>query len=87
MVSEVKTAGQKMPVVAQWVADLRQAVGAERIDAAIRAGQQARREYGRLQAEQGQGAADAWLRRQKFPHGCFWADEGGHTVGLRRAEP
>lgn len=84
--SEVKTAGQKMPVVAQWVADLRRAVGAERIDAAIRAGQQARREYERLQAEQGQAAADAWLRRQTWPHGRVWAEEGGHSVGLRRAE-
>jgi hypothetical protein len=87
VVSEVKTAGQKMPTVAQWVADLRQAVGTERIDAALRAGQQARREYERISAERGPAAADAWHRRQTFPHGCFWAAEAGHTVGLRRAEP
>lgn len=87
MVSEVKTAGQKMPTVAQWVADLRQAVGTERIDAALRASQQARRTYLRLQAEQGPAAADAWLRRQTWPQGRVWAEEGGHTVGLRRAQP
>jgi hypothetical protein len=33
---------------------------------------------------QGEAAAAAWLRRQRFPAGCFYAEENGHTVGIKR---
>jgi hypothetical protein len=75
---------EAMPETAAWVDQLRQALGAERIDAAIRAGQQAQRHYTALQQSHGQGAADQWLKRQKFPAGCFYASENGHTVGIQR---
>lgn len=73
-----------MPVTAQMVDDLRQWLGAERVDAALVAGQQARRKVLALQAEHGEAHAQAWLRRQQFPQGCFWAEEGGVEIGVRR---
>ena len=75
---------QEMPVTAELVDGLRAVLGAEKVDAAIRAGQRARREHAALVASQGQRQADAWLGRQKFPAGLFWASEGGHSVGVRR---
>lgn len=76
---------EEMPVTAAWVDELRAAIGAERVDAAIKAGMQARREHaGRVQAH-GQRQADEWLARQKFPAGLFWASEGGNHVGIKRA--
>ncbi len=75
---------EEMPQTAAWVAELRQALGRELVDAAIKAGQQARRQYQALEQQQGKAAADGWLRRQRFPHGCFFAEEAGHTVGIRR---
>ncbi len=74
-----------MPQTAAWVAELRQLLGAERVDAAIRAGQQTRRKHQQLLELQGKAAADAWLQRQRFPAGCFFAAENGHTVGIKRA--
>ena len=81
---EVKPAAQVMPVTAQIVADLRAWFGAEKVDAAIKAGQQARREHQRRLGQFGQAQADAWLARQSFPLGLFWAEEGAHTVGIQR---
>lgn len=80
-----KTEGMKeaMPITAAWVADLRAVLGQEWVDRAIKASQQARREYARLEAQQGRAQAEAWLRRQKFPHGRFHALENGHTVGIK----
>jgi hypothetical protein len=75
---------QAMPQTAAWVAELRQALGAEGIDQAIKAGQQAKRQHQALCESQGQAAADAWLRRQRFASGCFFAAENGHTVGIKR---
>lgn len=73
-----------MPQVAQWVDELRAALGREVVDAAISAGLKARREHDRLAAEYGPAHAAAWLRRQRFPAGVFFASEGGQEVGLRR---
>ena len=86
MSTESKKEGMReaMPQTAAWVDELRQALGAERVDAAIKAGQQARRQYGALQQSQGEAAAAAWLKRQRFHAGCFFASENGHTVGIQR---
>lgn len=73
-----------MPETAAMVDDLRRVLGAELVDAAIKAGQQARREHQRRVEQFGQVQADAWLARQSFPQGRFWAEEGGHTVGIKR---
>jgi hypothetical protein len=79
-----KKGRERMPATAALVDELRQAFGAERIDAAIAAGQQARREYqARVQAE-GKSSADRWLARQRFPAGCFHAVENGIEVGIAR---
>ena len=71
-----------MPTAAQLIADLRAACGAELIDGALAASQQTRREFKRLQAEQGDRAAHAWLSRQRFPNGRLWLVEGEHNVGI-----
>lgn len=75
---------EQMPVVAAWVDELRAALGAEMVDAAIAAGQQARRRMQQVEIQQGAAAAKEWLQRQRWPAGCFHAEEGGHTVGVRR---
>lgn len=80
----VKKGREAMPEVAAWVDELREEFGAERIDAAIAAGQQARREYLRRVQTVGQAKADLWLARQKFPAGSFWASENGAEIGVRR---
>lgn len=71
-----------MPECAAWVDELRKVLGAERVNAAMAAAQQARREYGRIKAEKGQQAADVWLRRQKWPAGRIYLAEGGKEVGI-----
>lgn len=73
-----------MPETAAMVDELRAAYGAEMVDAAIAAGQQARREYQRRVQAFGEASARAWLARQPFPRGCFWATEAGREVGVRR---
>ena len=73
-----------MPETAALVQELRQVLGTELVDAAIKAGQQARREHQRRVDQVGQPQADAWLAQQSFPLGRFWAQEGGHTVGIQR---
>lgn len=82
MTEEKRKAAAAMPVCAAWVEELRQALGTERVNAAMAAGQQARRAYARIQAEQGQQAADAWLRRQRWPQGRLYLAEGGKEVGM-----
>ena len=79
-----KTAAQVMPATAALVAELRAVWGSERVDAALAAGQQARREFKRLEAAYGREDAEAWLRRQKFPNGRLYACEGGREVGVMR---
>ena len=76
---------EQMPTTAALVDELRQVLGTERVNAAIKAGQQAQRTYAAIQAEKGQPAADAWLARQRFPAGVFWASESGHQFGIKRA--
>lgn len=73
----------RMPVIAAWVDELRAALGAEQVDAAIAAGQRAARQAAQIEAAEGKAAAQAWLQRQRWPAGRFWAEEGGHTVGVR----
>ena len=82
---KVKTAAKVMPITAEFVADLRAVFGVDVVDAAIREGQRARREYASRVQAHGQLQADEWLARQKFPAGLFWASEGGKEVGIRRA--
>lgn len=84
---EQKKGRQLMPLTAEMVDELRALLGAEWVDAAIKAGVQARREYLRLEQEQGKPAADAWLAAQTFPKGAFWAQEGQHTVGMLPPRP
>lgn len=81
--SAAKPSAQTMPETAALVADLRLAFGAEVIDQCLAAGQRARREYARLEARNGPGYAQAWLKAQRFPMGRFWALEGGIEVGVR----
>ena len=73
-----------MPVVAGIVDDLRAAFGPAAVDAAIASGQAMRRKHVEMVAGVGQAQADAWLARQHPAVGSFWAEEGGHTVGIRR---
>lgn len=84
VVREDKPAAQVMPITAQIVADLRRCLGVKFVDVAIKAGQQARREHQRRVDQVGRPQADAWLAQQSFPLGRFWAQEGGHTVGIQR---
>lgn len=74
---------EAMPQTASMVDELRMKVGAERVDAALKAGREAEREYRRLEASEGLASAEAWLRRQKWPQGRFWACEAGREVGVR----
>lgn len=78
-----KASAQTMPETAALVAELRLAFGADVIDQCLAAGQRARREYARLEARNGPGYAQAWLKAQRFPMGCFWACEGGIELGVR----
>jgi hypothetical protein len=73
-----------MPATAELVDELRQVFGAAQIDDALVAGQQARRQFLQLQQQHGDAHATAWLRRQKFPLGSFWATERGHELGVQR---
>lgn len=73
-----------MPGVAAIVDDLRAAFGPAVVDAAIASGQALRRKHAGMVADVGQAQADAWLARQHPVAGSFWAEEGGHTVGIRR---
>jgi hypothetical protein len=72
-----------MPDTAEIVADLRVMLGTERVNAAIAAGQKAKREFRRLEALHGLAYAQAWARAQKWPNGRFWASEGGLEVGIK----
>ena len=72
-----------MPATAELVDELRLAFGSALVDKALAAGQQARREFRRLEAEKGLAHAVAWASRQKWPHGRFWASEDGFEVGLK----
>lgn len=80
---EPKRAGLRaeMPGVAAIVDDLRAALGAQVVDAAIAAGVKLQREHARIVATQGQAVADGWLSRQRTPAGSFRAVEAGRTVG------
>lgn len=73
-----------MPVVAGIVDELRGVFGRAVVDAAIASGQALRRTHAGMVAAVGQDQADAWLARQHPSAGSFWAQEGGHTVGIRR---
>lgn len=83
MTENAKKGRELMPETAALVDELRQMLGREFVDAAIAAGQRARREYLVLQQQRGTEYADAWLRRQQFPAGAFFAEEAGHQVGVR----
>lgn len=83
MTENAKKGRVLMPVTAGLVDELRQMLGQEFVDAAIAAGQRARREYQVLEQQRGTEYADAWLRRQSFPQGAFFAEETGHSVGVR----
>jgi hypothetical protein len=73
-----------MPVVTAFVDLMRNAYGREFVDAQMAKGQQARREYLAVLAEQGQVAATRWHKANE--HRCtFWAEEGGRTIGLPSA--
>lgn len=82
MTEQARAGRHAMPTTAALVDELRAALGREFVDGAIAAGQRARREYQRMVLTVGQQEADAWLRRQQFPGGAFFADENGHQVGV-----
>jgi hypothetical protein len=74
---------QAMPEVAAFIDLCRAAYDGQfvDVDAAMANAQQARREHAQVQAEQGEGAAARWLKRNA--HRCtFHAEEGGRSVGL-----
>lgn len=71
-----------MPLTAGIVDDLRQWLGADRVDAAIAAGVKLQREHALIERTQGRAVADKWLRLQRVPAGCFSATEAGRTVGV-----
>ena len=71
-----------MPATAGWVDELRQALGKDKVDAAIAAGIKARREHDRMAREFGPAHAAAWLKRQSFHAGAFFAREAGREVGV-----
>lgn len=73
-----------MPDTAALVDELRAVLGAALVDAAIKAGQQAKREYEQRRQDHGKARADAWLVRQPFAAGRFWAEENGHQVGIKK---
>lgn len=73
---------EAMPATAALVDELRQALGREKVDAAIASGMRARREHDRLAKEYGPAHAARWLRRQTFPAGAFFAREAGLEVGV-----
>lgn len=81
---EAKPGRALMPMTAEWVDWLRQALGREVVDAAIASGQQMRRQHALMVAKVGQATADNWLRLQRPKAGSFWAREGGNEVGVRR---
>lgn len=81
--TERKTAREAMPATAALVDELRQVFGQEFVDGAIAAGQRARRDHARMVLTVGQAAADAWLARQSFPQGRFWAEENNLEVGIK----
>ncbi len=78
-----KPLASAMPQTAAWVGELRRVLGAEVVDAAMAASQQARREHQSRVQQFGQAQADAWLARQKWPQGRIWLQEGGREVGVR----
>jgi hypothetical protein len=70
-----------MPLTAALVDELRQAWGADRINALIKRGQHLRREHARILAVMGQAEADRWLVREQGKGAWFGAVEGGRQVG------
>lgn len=76
---------EKMPDTAELVDWLREQFGREVVDGAIRAGMRAARQHAEIASQYGPAQADAWLRAHRMPAGCFWASEGGHEIGVRRA--
>jgi hypothetical protein len=80
---EKKPLAMVMPQTAAWVGELRQALGAEVVDAAMAVSKKAKREHQQRVVQFGQAQADAWLARQKWPQGRIWLQEGGREVGVR----
>lgn len=71
-----------MPVVAAFIDMCRQALGDDMVDQQLATAQKARREYAEIAQQQGQGAADRWLKANA--HRCtFVAQEQGRTLGLQ----
>ena len=71
-----------MPVVAAFIDMCRQAFGTDFVDQQLATAQKARREYTEIVQQQGQGAADRWLKANA--HRCtFLAQEQGRTLGLQ----
>lgn len=83
MAEQKKRAAELMPDTAAFIAVLRVKLGADLVDKALAASQQAAREYRRIEAEQGTPAADLWLSRQRFPDGRYLLRENGRQIGIR----
>lgn len=73
---------ERMPNAAELAAALRKDWGDDFINEAIRNGLMLQREYLRLQADEGQARADAWLRRQDPQGPVASFTEGDMVVGL-----
>lgn len=71
-----------MPLTAALVDELRQAWGADCINALIKRGQYLRREHARILAVLGQAEADRWLAREQGKGAWFGAVEDGRQVGV-----
>lgn len=70
-----------MPHAASLVDELRQALGRQWVDDALREGLRLQREHSRLKQLQGAAAADAWLRRQRPGKPSMRISEAGVQVG------
>lgn len=72
---------QAMPGAAALVDELRQSLGRDWVDAALREGLRLQREHARQVAELGQAVADAWLARRRSAVPTLALEEGGRWIG------
>lgn len=81
MADRVAARRAAMPVTSAFIDQCRAQFGAAAIDQQLATAQQARREYLHVLSTQGAAAAAHWHRANA--HRCtFYAEEGGHTLGM-----
>ena len=70
-----------MPVTSAFIDQCRATLGTAFVDAQMAQAQEARREYARVLAEQGEVAAKRW-HRINANRCTFYAEEGGRVLGM-----